>query len=141
MSKIISNELLKEILSCNYELETTNSCCSTSDLMVMSFDYYHITSDVTIDYKVITDDERLQDRLDKKMNLGYALRLCEDWCRFRGFYVINDINIFYILDKSLNILYKQEAKSDFNTIDDFKLFLPYEYLLKNMETIKGLNNA
>ena len=48
---------------------------------------------------------------------------------------------FYILDKSLNILYKQEAKSDFNTIDDFKLFLPYEYLLKNMETIKGLNNA
>ena len=127
MSKIISNELLKEILSCNYELETTNSCCSTSD--------------VTIDYKVITDDERLQDRLDKKMNLGYALRLCEDWCRFHGFYVINDINIFYILDKSLNILYKQEAKSDFNTIDDFKLFLPYEYLLKNMETIKGLNNA
>lgn len=141
MSKIISNELLKTILSCEYQLETTNLCSSRSDLMIMSFDNYHIASDVTIDYKVITDDNELQDRLDKKINLGYALRLCEDWCRYNGFYIINDINIFYILDKSLNVLYKEEVKSDYDVIENFKLFLPYEYLLKNIEYLKGLNNA
>lgn len=141
MTKIISNELLRAILSCEYELETTNWCSSQSDLMIMSFDNYCITSDVIIDYKVITDDERLQDRLDKKINLGYALRLCEDWCRYNGFYIINDINVFYILDKSLKVLYKQDVKSEFDTIDNFKLFLPYEYLLNNMEILKGINNA
>lgn len=141
MSKILSNELLKAILSCKFQLETTNWCSSQSDLMIMSFDNYCITSDVIIDYKVITDDERLQDRLDKKINLGYVLRLCEDWCRYNGFYIINDINVFYILDKSLKVLYKQDVKSEFDTIDNFNLFLPYEYLLKNIEELRELKEV
>ena len=136
-TKFISNELMKEILECKFDIETTTYTISSSDLMIMQFNNYIKESNSEFKINIITDNSNMQNRKEKTLNIGYVLQLCDDWARYKGYFVINDKNKFRVIQRdNLKLIYEESVANSLRfSLSPFNIFKGYEWILKNLARI------